>query len=366
MNRLTIKGLPEQWMFPTTRYRGSKRKILPWIWNALKDIVFDSALDLFGGTGVVSSLFKRMGKEVTYNDYLHYNYLSAVALIENRNTVLTDEDLDFIISEHPRISYDSFVANVFKGYYFPDVENRWIDRTINNISALDQKYSGKVLREKKAIAVLALGQACLIKRPFNLFHRKNLYLRTRKAERGFGNKSTWETPFDDAMGRFVQEANKVIFDNGRRNKAFCTDALRFEHTNYDLVYLDPPYFFEGQNNEDYMDLYHFLEGIAQPQIWPELIDHDSYNLRLKRNGTRWPAKSSEQLTNIYSSLIDRFSNSILVISHKSNSLVALGTIKYMLTNHGKKVKTYWKRYTYALSKSNGKPSLNIEWLIIGT
>jgi len=366
MNSLSIKSLPEEWMFPTTRYRGSKRKILPWIWNAIKDLAFDSTLDLFGGTGVMSSLFKRMGKEVTYNDYLHYNYMSAVALIENSTTVLTDEDLDFIFSEHPKISYGCFVADIFRGYYFLDAENRWLDRTIANISALGREYSGKVLREKKAIAVWAIGQACLIKRPFNLFHRKNLYLRTEKAERGFGNKSTWETPFEDAMRRFVKEANQVIFDNGRRNRAFCTDALRFKDTDFDLVYLDPPYFFEGQSNEDYKDLYHFLEGVAQPHIWPELIDYDSYNLRLKRNGTRWPAKSSDQLTNIYSSLIDRFSDSVLVISHKSNSLVSLGTIKNLLANHGKQVRTHWKRYTYALSHSNGKPSLNIEWLIIGT
>jgi hypothetical protein len=63
-----------------------------------------------------------MGKEVTYNDYLHYNHLSAVALIENSTTALTDEDLDFIFSEHPRISYGDFVAEVFRDYYFLDVD----------------------------------------------------------------------------------------------------------------------------------------------------------------------------------------------------------------------------------------------------
>ena len=33
--------------FPTTRYQGSKRKILPWIYKNLKDLEFDTALDAF-------------------------------------------------------------------------------------------------------------------------------------------------------------------------------------------------------------------------------------------------------------------------------------------------------------------------------
>jgi len=56
--------------FPSTRYQGSKRKILPWLWSCLRELDFSSALDVFGGTGSVSFLFKKMGKEVTYNDRL--------------------------------------------------------------------------------------------------------------------------------------------------------------------------------------------------------------------------------------------------------------------------------------------------------
>jgi adenine-specific DNA-methyltransferase len=56
--------------FPTTRYRGSKRKILPWIYNNLSGLEYESVSDLFGGTGSVSYLFKRMGKKVIYNDHL--------------------------------------------------------------------------------------------------------------------------------------------------------------------------------------------------------------------------------------------------------------------------------------------------------
>src|SRR5262245_48313860 len=108
--RHSIKGLPHNWFFPTTRYRGSKRKILPWIWTKVKDLSFDNVLDLFGGTGLVSLLFKRMGKEVIYNDYLYYNYLSAVALIQNNSIKFTEEDLNFILSDHDHVKSDNFIA----------------------------------------------------------------------------------------------------------------------------------------------------------------------------------------------------------------------------------------------------------------
>lgn len=55
---------------PSTRYQGSKAKLMPWMWEHLKRLDFTTALDAFGGSGVVSYWLKRQGKQVTYNDYL--------------------------------------------------------------------------------------------------------------------------------------------------------------------------------------------------------------------------------------------------------------------------------------------------------
>jgi adenine-specific DNA-methyltransferase len=40
--------------FPTTRYQGSKRKIIPWLWQHFRELDFNSAVDVFGGTGSVT------------------------------------------------------------------------------------------------------------------------------------------------------------------------------------------------------------------------------------------------------------------------------------------------------------------------
>ena len=103
--------------FPVTRYQGSKRKILPWIHSVLieKKIEFDTALDAFGGTGMVSYLFKKMGKSVTYNDSLRFNFLIGRALIENSSYKINEVELNRILSHN---SPNRFIQNTFKGIYF--------------------------------------------------------------------------------------------------------------------------------------------------------------------------------------------------------------------------------------------------------
>src|ERR1700726_3812663 len=53
---------------PSTRYYGSKRRLLPWIYKSVRELQFESALDIFGGSASVSLLFLLMRKSVTYHD----------------------------------------------------------------------------------------------------------------------------------------------------------------------------------------------------------------------------------------------------------------------------------------------------------
>ena len=363
MKNLSINGLSSNWFFPTTRYRGSKRKILPWIWDKVKDLPFENVLDLFGGTTVVSLLFKRMGKQVTYNDYSYYNHLAGVAFIENKEIKLDDEDVKFIVDGN--YGTTNFISENFKGIYFRESENEWLDQTVGNILALEYKYDGIKLKYKQALAIWALGQACLIKRPFNLFHRKNLNIRTRRVERQFGNKKTWETPFDIAFRRFANEANQAVFNNNQKNFSTKLNALNYQNQKYDLVYLDPPYFFENQSDANYLMLYHFLDGIAQYKKWGELIDYNSPIRCLKTSEMTWPHKSKEKLEGIYSDLISKFNESTIVISHKAGSLVSANRLKEILVDNGKSCSIFKKEYSYALNHQNGKSHENVECLIIG-
>jgi len=244
-------NLRESWWprVPSTRYQGSKRKILPWIRGVLEQLDFRTVLDVLGGTGSVSYLLKRMGKEVTYNDLLKCNYLTGRALIENDNIVLSDDDIDLML----RVSRSKtgFITETFQGMYFTDRENEEIDGICSEIQRMGLK--GKQGRVRAAIASHALFQTCLIKRPFNLFHRANLNLRFARVSRTFGNKVTWETAIRQRFKIFCDEANKSIFKGKHRCKALNSDAFGTP-TGYDLVYLDPPYVTKGEKNEtsDYL------------------------------------------------------------------------------------------------------------------
>ena len=258
---------------------------MPWIQSTFEELNFSSAIDLMSGTGSVSYLLKRMGKQVIANDYLRFNYVTAQAFIENKRYLVDEEDITWMLGTHSRLDYGRFVAKTFRNYYFTPAENRWIDRVICNINQL-QGANRPATKAKRAIATHSLIQACLMKRPFNLFHRRNLYLRRAKVNRTFGNQTTWETPFDKLLLRKVKESNSFVFDNGMKNKAMNEDATKISGSAIDLVYLDPPYFrLNGDRRQsNYRFAYHFVEGLAQYDVWPDLLDNGSSLRALKPNG----------------------------------------------------------------------------------
>lgn len=206
---------------PTTRYQGSKRKILPWLYDCINEYEFHSVLDAFGGSGMVSYLFKRMGKRVTYNDLYRFNHTIGESIIENNRILLSESDVVYLLSSSK--NRDSFIHDNFQGIYYLDEENQWLDQIIQNIESLEELYDGKKLKFKKAIAYNALFQSCLAKRPYNLFHRKNLEMRTRHVQRGFGNKTTWDKPFYEHFQSFVNEINKSVY----YSKEFSLDVLLY-------------------------------------------------------------------------------------------------------------------------------------------
>ncbi|MGO9008800.1 MAG: DNA adenine methylase [Bryobacteraceae bacterium] len=348
--------------FPTTRYQGSKRKIIPWLWQHFRELEFNSALDVFGGTGSVSYLFKTMGKKVTYNDYLCFNHLTGTALIENDEVTLTPEDINAVLEPVANPTH-GVVSEIFKGVYFTKSENRWIDDVISRIE--DFPDASTEMRYKRALLYYALFQSCLIKRPFNLFHRRNLYLRLARVERQFGNKTSWEIPFRERFIAFCNEANLSVFKGAQRCSAVRYNALEIPEGNYDLAYLDPPYLAQHSHNEtsDYRRCYHFLEGLCDYRNWAEMINYQSPNLRLKElPETDWtdPRKQARSLD----SLFEKFDKSIIVLSYKKFGVPSIDTLIKVLRRHGKRVRSHSRHYKYALNHQNGTAALNREVLLI--
>src|SRR5690606_32842410 len=74
--------------FPGSRYMGSKNRILPAIWDHLKVLQFESFLDAFAGSNVVSYFMRCHNKRVITNDFLRFSFTISKAIIENSEDTL--------------------------------------------------------------------------------------------------------------------------------------------------------------------------------------------------------------------------------------------------------------------------------------
>lgn len=335
-----FEEVPTLVKFPSTRYQGSKQKFVDWIWDCIKDIPFHTVLDAFGGTGCVSYRLKREGKSVVYNDVLPFNAMIGRALVENPDVVLTEAETEGLLVGHDGVDYPRFIEETFHDIYFTDEENRWLDMVSANIRRIEDVY-------KQAVAYFALFQSCIIKRPYNLFHRKNLYVRMQDVKRSFGNKKTWDTPFDVHFRKFVEEANMAIFDNGELCRAINEDVFDVD-SSFDLVYIDTPYLNDAGVGVDYADFYHFLNGLMDYEHWAENIDFQSKHLRLKRKKSVW--SDALQIEAAFGLLFRKFSDSVLVVSYRSNGIPSIERLVYMLESLGRCVSVYKSAHIkYALS-----------------
>jgi adenine-specific DNA methylase len=336
---------------PSTRYQGSKRKLLKWIGAKLHSIPFDTVLDCFGGTASVAYLFKTWGKSVVCNDVLRCNAEVAKALIEPPAQPLTEHAVVRLLRPDSSRRYDDVISRNFSGIYFTDSENAWLDVVAQNIASLP------MLQQPRAY--FALFQACLRKRPYNLFHRRNLYMRTADVQRGFGNKATWDAPFEQHFRAALAELQRAEFDAGVPCRATCGDALECAGE-FDLVYIDPPYMNARGLGVDYQQFYHFLEGLVDYSHWESRIDRTRKHLPFRREPSPWcdPA----QIYQAFEQLFARHAQATLVVSYRSDGIPSESELTALLRRFKPRVELlHYGKYQYALSKNRRSREL----LLIG-
>lgn len=139
--------------FPGTRYMGSKNKIIHDIWDIIGKYEFNSFFDAFAGSNVVSYFLKTKGKRVITNDFMAISHITSKAIIENSKIRLSDSDIDFLLNND---NSENYISKTFKGLYFSDLENSFLDRIRFNISLLDDEY-------KQALSLASLVRACMKK-----------------------------------------------------------------------------------------------------------------------------------------------------------------------------------------------------------
>jgi adenine-specific DNA methylase len=273
-----------------------------------------------------------------------------LALIKNSKTILEKKDIDFILKQHQELSYPTFIQDTFSDIYFTDEENKWLDIVITNIRQIEDTY-------KQSLAYYSVFQSCIIKRPYNLFHRKNLYIRTSDIKRTFGNKKTWDTPFEEHFRKFAQEASAAVFDNGKEQQVFNCNIFDLDVEKPDLVYIDSPYISSSGIGVDYFDFYHFLEGIINYDEWADLIDQKSKHKKIKTPKSDWCNKL--KIHQSFDNLFSKFKDSILVISYRDDGIPTIEELLSILRKYKNHIEVKTVNYKYALSKNASKEVLII-------
>lgn len=332
--RLVPAPLPAQAMqYPSTRYMGSKNKLLTEIWAVASQFEFDTALDLFSGSGVVGYMLKSHGKTVVSNDYMAMSATFAKAMIENNEIILPKAEALALLE--PRKSTDHFVETKFQGLYFSDDDNRLIDVVRANIKAVKNPY-------KRAIAMSALIRACLKKRPRGIF----TYVGHRYDDGRKDLLMTFRTQFLEA----VDTVNAAVFNNGKQNKARNCDAMTLQNRESGLVYIDPPYYSPLSDNE-YVRRYHFVEGLARDWQGVEIQEH-TVTKKFKSYPT--PFSSRKGAAQAFDMLFKRFRDSVLVVSYSSNSQPTLDEMVAIMAKHKRHVEVVPVDYKYSFGNQAHK------------
>ena len=320
-------------LYPSTRYMGSKQKLLPYILGIVEQFNATTLVDLFSGSGIVSYLFKTLGKQVITNDYMNMSHTFTKAMVENNHVTLSEEKARSLLVE--KYPINDFVQTKFKDLYFSDAENLLIDIVRSNISKLENEY-------EQAIARSALIRACMKKRPRGIF--------TYTGHRYDDGRKDLVLTLEEQFLNAVDSINKAIFDNGQSNISSRQNALDIDLPDNCLLYMDPPYYSTCSDNE-YVRRYHFVEGLSLDWEGIEIQEHTKTK-KFKSYPT--PFSSRKDVYGAFDKLFEKYKENILIISYSSNSLPNMEEMLEMLKKYKQNVDVIPIDYKYSFGNQASK------------
>lgn len=241
------------YQFPDPQYLGAKHTHLVWIKKFIPNNV-KTAMDAFAGSQSVAFLFKQLGYKTITNDFLNFNNQIGVALIENKQTTLTTEDLKNLCQ--PAKNKDEFdlMESIFTNVFFEKEEAIFLDNFRANIVLLENPV-------KQAIALSVINRSMTRKITMGHFAHTQALVYANNPDRIKRNRSLIR-PIKEIFEEFIPQYNRAIFDNKQDNKSFHKNILDLLPTveNLDLAYFDPPY---CDSHADYQGFYHLLETYTE-------------------------------------------------------------------------------------------------------
>lgn len=327
--------------YPKINYIGNKGKITNWIFSLIpKDVT--TFFDVFCGGCSVSYMAKSKGLTVYSNDILKINYYIAKSLIENKDQIITTDDIREIFSGTPKAGF--MYKNYSNQYYFPK-ECEDLDLIHDNILNIKNDY-------KRALAFILMRRAMIRKMPYSRFTIKWDKVKELRDEdlsyakygrrRHYHNQS-FQFHFEDN----VEEYNNAVFDNEKNNKAYNLDVFEaIEKIDADVIYLDPPY--SGTMN-DYFGFY----GLLDSYIEGKKLEPFENNFINKKTIV-------EQFDLLFSKLLKY---KYWILSYNSRSKPSKEELVRIISKYSNQIEVHEKPYAYKLTGKEKKKK-DIEYLFI--
>lgn len=251
--------------YPKINYIGNKEKITGWICDQLPADV-QIVADVFSGGCSFSYEAKKRGLSVIANDILQINHQLALALIENNDVILNDDDVDLIFSGSLK---NGFMTEHYSDVFFFEQECQELDLYRQNIEKLDNPY-------KKSLAFALVRRAMIRKMPYSRFTipwekvkqlRDEEYSYAKYGRRRAYHNQSFEFHFRENLMAY----NQAVFNNGKQHQALNQDVFEvLNNIQADAVYLDPPY--TGTMN-NYFGFYGLLDSYISSSIAKPFDNH---------------------------------------------------------------------------------------------
>ncbi len=336
--------------YPALRWMGSKLRLLPFLAATFREIEFDSAIDAFSGSGCVSYLLKRMGKQVLANDAMRVATTFAEALVVNDDRRIGPALIDRLarLEGEPR----GFITRTFAGIFYTPADLAFLDAVwaeLDRDSALP-----------RAMILAALARAALKRQPRGVFTVAGDPESMKDGRRDLRL---------DLRQQFRENAallDATVFASGRRHEARFGEVFELEGERADLVYLDPPYVPRADDN-CYIKRYHFVEGLVSCWRAPEaVIREDSKVKKLVKR--RSPFGSKKTASAAFDRLFGAFPGATLVLSYSSNGWPDLDLLVAAMRRHRSGVEVKSRPHRYSFGTHGGVAAerrTTEEYLIVG-
>ncbi|MBU1017030.1 MAG: DNA adenine methylase [Patescibacteria group bacterium] len=317
-------------------YIGSKLSLLEFLEDSINKVVDKNCAtfcDLFAGTGIVGSYFKKRGYKIIANDIQYYSYVLNRHYIGNHKELFFSK-LGKKIPELKNIEIKNrkrFVCDylsllkgkkgfIYKNYclggtkdekeqrqYFSDKNGMLCDDIRQKIE--NWKKEKRISENEYYFLIASLVES--VDKHANTASVYGAFLKKLKRT---------------AQNTLVLKPAELII-NDRKHKVFNEDVnIVAEKVNGDIVYLDPPY-----NHRQYATNYHLLETIARYDN-PEI--HGKTGLRSYQNQKSLYC-SVPQVKKTFEDLILKVKAKYIFLSYNNEGLMTLDDIKEIMSLRGK-------------------------------